>query len=60
VTFDLEDTLQRSFPNPGDADTIRQIFREALDNDGLGMNARRENGGIRFEYSAAVLVATNR
>lgn len=56
VEFDLEDTLQRSFPNPGDADTIRQIFSDTLDNDGLGMNARREGERIRFDYPIAVLM----
>lgn len=59
VEFDLDDTLQRSFPNPGDADTIRQIFLETLDNDGLGMNARRNGERIRFDYPIAVLVASN-
>lgn len=57
VEFDLEDTLQRSFPNPGDADTIRQIFLDTLDNDGLGMNARRAGERIRFDYPIAVLAA---
>ncbi|MBI3245761.1 MAG: class I SAM-dependent methyltransferase [Deltaproteobacteria bacterium] len=57
MEFDLEDTLQRSFPNPGDADKIRQIFRETLDNDGLGMNARHADERIRFDYPIAVLAA---
>ncbi len=59
VELDLENTLQRSFPNPGDADTIRQIFYETLENDGLGMNARRAGERIRFDYPIAVLAATN-
>ncbi len=57
VESDLEDTLQRSFPNPGDADTIRQIFLETLDTDGLGMNTRRKGQSILFDYPIAVLVA---
>jgi ubiquinone/menaquinone biosynthesis C-methylase UbiE len=57
VEFDLEDTLQRSFPNPGDADIIRQIFLDTLENDGLGMNARRTGDRIRYDYPIAVLVA---
>ncbi|MBI3758088.1 MAG: methyltransferase domain-containing protein [Deltaproteobacteria bacterium] len=60
VEFDLEDTLQRSFPNPGDADTIRQIFLHTLENDGLGMNARRTGNRIRYDYPIAVLVAEKR
>ncbi len=60
VEFDLEDTLQRSFPNPGDADTVRQIFLDTLENDGLGMNARRMGDRIRYDYPIAVLVAKKR
>ena len=59
VESDLEDSLQRSFPNPGDADKLRQMFMESLDDDGLGVGARRENGKIRFAYPVAVLVASN-
>ena len=57
VEFDLEDTLQRSFPNLGDADKIRQIFLATLENDGLGMNARRDGERIRFDYPIAVLLS---
>lgn len=60
VEFDLEDTLQRSFPNPGDVDVVRQIFLDTLENDGLGMNARRTGDRIRYDYPIAVLVAEKR
>jgi len=52
---EVEDLLQRSFPNPGDADKIRRIFIEALDNDGLGMDVRRQGNKIRFAYPIAIL-----
>ena len=52
---EVEDLLQRSFPNPGDADEIRQIFVEAQDNDGLGMDVRRQGDKIRFAYPIAIL-----
>jgi hypothetical protein len=52
---EVEDLLQRSFPNPGDADKIRQMFVEALDNDGLGMDVRRQGEKIHFAYPIAVL-----
>lgn len=52
---EVEDLLQRSFPNPGDADKIRQIFVEALDNDGLGMDVRRQEDKIRFAYPIVIL-----
>ena len=54
---EVEDLLQRSFPNPGDADKIRQMFVEALDNDGLGIDVRRQDNKIRFAYPIAILCA---
>ncbi|MBI3304619.1 MAG: methyltransferase domain-containing protein [Deltaproteobacteria bacterium] len=53
---EVEDLLQRSFPNPGDANKVRQMFVEALDNDGLGMDVRRQGDKIRFAYPIAILV----
>ncbi|MBI3799695.1 MAG: methyltransferase domain-containing protein [Deltaproteobacteria bacterium] len=52
---EVEDLLQRSFPNPGDADEIRRMFVESLDNDGLGMDTRRQGNKIHLAYPIAVL-----
>ena len=60
VEANLEDTLQRSFPNPGDADKLRQMFVESLENDGLGVGAHRVGEKIRFAYPITVLVAEKR
>ena len=57
VESELDDTLRRSFPNPGDADEIRRIFLEAVGNDGLGMGVRREGDRVRFAYPIVVLMA---
>jgi SAM-dependent methyltransferase len=54
---ELDDLLQRSFPNPGDADEIRRMFVESLDNDGLGMNTCLQGNKIRLAYPIAVLCA---
>jgi ubiquinone/menaquinone biosynthesis C-methylase UbiE len=54
---ELEGLLQRSFPNPGDADRIRQMFVEALDTDGLGIGTRRQGEQIRFAYPIVILCA---
>jgi len=54
---ELDDLLQRSFPNPGDADEIRRMFVESLDNDSLGMDTRRQGKKIRFAYPIAILCA---
>jgi SAM-dependent methyltransferase len=60
VEADLEDNLRRSFPNPGDADKLRQMFVESLDDDGLGVGAHRVGGKIRFAYPIAILVVEKR
>jgi SAM-dependent methyltransferase len=54
---DLESLLARSFPNPGDADKIRARFRRSVEDDSLGINARREGDLIVYGYPVAILVA---
>src|SRR5947209_6813694 len=53
---ELEQVLQRSFPNPGDADTIRQLFAEDLGVNRLGVGAHRREGNIHYAYPVAVVV----
>jgi SAM-dependent methyltransferase len=54
---DLESLLARSFPNPGDDDKIRALFRRSVEDDSLGINARREGELIVYGYPVAILVA---
>jgi SAM-dependent methyltransferase len=54
---ELEGLISRSFPKPGDDATLRRIFREALADDALGMNAREAGDTIVFGYPVAVLAA---
>jgi len=54
---ELEGLLERSFPEPGDAERIRQMFVESLDGDGLGLGTRRRGETIVFAYPVAVLAA---
>jgi ubiquinone/menaquinone biosynthesis C-methylase UbiE len=53
---ELEQVLQRSFPNPGDVDTIRQKFVEDLGVNRLGVGAHRKEGNIHYAYPIAVVV----
>jgi hypothetical protein len=55
---ELEGLLSRSFPDPGDADAIRDLFERSLADDALGVGAQRRDGGIHFAYPVAVLAAT--
>jgi ubiquinone/menaquinone biosynthesis C-methylase UbiE len=53
---ELEQVLQRSFPSPGDADTIRQLFVNDLGVNRLGVGAHRREGNIHYAYPIAVVV----
>jgi ubiquinone/menaquinone biosynthesis C-methylase UbiE len=54
---ELEGLISRSFPNPGDDETLRRLFRDSLAHDDLGMGAHRVGDQIHFGYPVAVLAA---
>jgi ubiquinone/menaquinone biosynthesis C-methylase UbiE len=54
--FELEQVLQGSFPNPGDAEPVREIFMADLNVNRLGLGAHHKNGAIHFAYPIAILV----
>ena len=47
---------QASFPNPGEREKIRRIFREDIGKDDLGVEAHWRDGEIYFAYPVMVLV----
>ncbi len=51
----LEELLARSFPNPGDADRIRQTFADDIGSDRLGVGAHRRDGAIHFAFPIVVI-----
>jgi SAM-dependent methyltransferase len=59
MDIEVEGLMQRSFPVPGSEDTIRRMFAEAVDDDGLGLDLRRADGRIWFSYSNVILAAPN-
>jgi ubiquinone/menaquinone biosynthesis C-methylase UbiE len=54
---ELEGLIARSFPKPGDDETLRKIFRDSLANDDLGVGVRRDGDTILLGYPVAVLAA---
>jgi hypothetical protein len=54
----LAQILQTSFPKPGDANRIREIFEADIGVDNLGIGIRRSNGEIFFAYPITVAVGT--
>jgi ubiquinone/menaquinone biosynthesis C-methylase UbiE len=57
IHFDLESLLQGSHPLPGDEAKLRAMLNQTLCEETMGLNVRRESGGIRLSYTIAVLVA---
>lgn len=55
---ELEDLLERSFPNEGDADRIRRMFEESLSTDSLDLSTHRKDGQIFFSYPVAILATS--
>jgi ubiquinone/menaquinone biosynthesis C-methylase UbiE len=53
--MEMEQQISASFPNPGDDEILRQIFRDDVKDQKLGMDTRLENGKIYFSYPIAVI-----
>lgn len=56
VEMELEAVLGASFPNLGDADRIRALFRDDLGRDRLGVGAHQVGGAIHFAYPVLAVV----
>jgi SAM-dependent methyltransferase len=54
---ELEDLLSRSFPNEGDADRLRKIYADSVNDNALDLNTRLVDGKIFYSFPVAVLVA---
>jgi ubiquinone/menaquinone biosynthesis C-methylase UbiE len=52
---ELESLLRRSFPNPGDADRIREIFRTAAQDDRLGIPVALDEAQVLYGYPVVML-----
>jgi SAM-dependent methyltransferase len=59
LEMELEAQLKASFPKPGDADRIRQIFREDIGKDRLGVGPRLRGGKIYFAIPNLILTGKN-
>lgn len=57
LNSDLDGVLSRSFPEPGDAERVRQAITGSLADDRLGVPVWRDGDLIRYAYPVAVLTA---
>lgn len=56
VEMELEKQLKASFPKPGDDEKIRNIFRNDIGVNSLGMDAHWEGSEIHFSYPISIYV----
>ncbi|MEG3974419.1 methyltransferase domain-containing protein [Microcoleus sp. herbarium8] len=56
VELEVEQQLAASFPNPGDADKLRQIFRDDIGVDSLGIGTHLRGDAIHYAVPIAVIV----
>src|SRR5262245_27573034 len=54
---ELEALLKFSFPNEGDAEKVRQMLIDSLEDDGMGLSTRREKGQIWLSYPIVAMMA---
>jgi len=54
VEMELETQLAASFPEPGGAGQLRDLFAEDIGRDRLGVGARRVDESIHFQYPISV------
>jgi SAM-dependent methyltransferase len=56
IPMGMEQQLAASSPNPGDDERFRQVFREDVAVNNLGVNAHVENGEVRYAYPIVIVV----
>lgn len=57
MEMEMEKQLAASFPNPGDEERIRQLFREDIGIDRLGVGVHMREGEIHYAYPVTVIAA---
>ena len=55
LEMDLENQIHASLLEPSVANRIRQIYRDDIGRDTLGMEARLPGEGIRFSYPSLIM-----
>jgi SAM-dependent methyltransferase len=58
VPVTMEGVLSASFPNPGDADKVRQAFANDVGVNRLGVGATHRDGDIHFSFPTVIVAGT--
>jgi len=54
----LDQLMEASFPEPGNADRVRELIEADVEADALGIGVHRSGGGVRFAYPITVAAGT--
>jgi hypothetical protein len=54
----VSNLLARSYPHPGDAPRIVEMFRASASDDSLGIPVRLDGAAIHYAYPVAICAAT--
>jgi hypothetical protein len=54
---EVEDLLSRSFPNDGDADRVREMFKDSLTTDAMDLAVHLSDGKIHYGFPVAIVAA---
>lgn len=57
VDMEVENQLKASFPNEGDEDRIREIFKNDIKTNSLGVNTHVKDDKIYFSYPITIFMA---
>ncbi len=57
VNMELEDQLKASFPNKGDEDKIKEIFKNDIKTNTLGVDTHSKDDKIYFSYPVTIFMA---
>lgn len=60
LEMSLEEILQSSFPNPDDIDKIKQLFKEDITKNNLGMKSHLKDNKIYFYFPISIIVGNKR
>jgi ubiquinone/menaquinone biosynthesis C-methylase UbiE len=56
LEMELDNILQSSFPNPEDIQKIKDLFKEDITKNNLGMNSHLKNNKINFYFPITMIV----
>ncbi len=58
VEMELEKVMSASFPDSGDAETVRRLIQDDVGQNKMGLDCQERNGHIHFAYPIVIVAGT--